>query len=77
MNEGLFLNTIGRILSNKRLNSEITLQELSSKTGIDVEIIVGIEIGKISLGLEEFLKNHRSNRHRCSNNNERNKLIYH
>ena len=56
MNEGLFLNTIGRILSNKRLNSEITLQELSSKTGIDVEIIVGIEIGKISLGLEEFLK---------------------
>jgi transcriptional regulator with XRE-family HTH domain len=56
MNEGLFLNTIGRILSNKRLNSEITLQELSSKTGIDVEIIVGIEMGKISLGLEEFLK---------------------
>jgi len=56
MNEGLFMNAIGRILSNKRLNSEITLQELSSKTGIDVEIIVGIEMGKISLGLEEFLK---------------------
>jgi cytoskeletal protein RodZ len=50
------MNAIGRILSNKRLNSEITLQELSSKTGIDVEIIVGIEMGKISLGLEEFLK---------------------
>ena len=56
MNEGIFLNTIGQILSNQRRVSEITLQELSSKTGIDIENIVGIEMGKISLDLEEFLK---------------------
>ncbi len=56
MNEGLFLNTIGKILSNQRLKSEITVHDLSSKTGIDVEKIVGIEMGKISPGLEEFLK---------------------
>jgi transcriptional regulator with XRE-family HTH domain len=56
MSEEIFLKNIGQKLSNHRLISEITLQELSSKTGIDVEIIVGIEMGKISLGLEEFLK---------------------
>jgi transcriptional regulator with XRE-family HTH domain len=56
MNEGIFLNTIGQILSNQRRVFEITLQELSSKTGIDIEKIVGIEMGEISLDLEEFLK---------------------
>ena len=56
MNEGLFLNTLGKILSNQILKSEITVHDLSSKTGIDVEKIVGIEMGKISPGLEEFLK---------------------
>jgi transcriptional regulator with XRE-family HTH domain len=56
MKEDVFLNIIGKTLSNQRLISEITLQELSSKTGIDVEKIVGIEMGKISVGLEEFLK---------------------
>jgi transcriptional regulator with XRE-family HTH domain len=56
MNEGIFLNTIGQILSNQRRVFEITLQELSSKTGIDIEKIVEIEMGEISLDLEEFLK---------------------
>jgi transcriptional regulator with XRE-family HTH domain len=34
----------------------ITINELSSKTGINPENIAAIEKGKIQLGLEEFLE---------------------
>jgi len=55
MKEDIFLNIIGKTLSNQRQISEISLQELSAKTGIDAEKILEIEMGKIPLDLEEFL----------------------
>jgi len=55
MKEDIFLNIIGKTLSNQRQISEISLQELSAKTGIDTEKILEIEMGKIPLDLEEFL----------------------
>ena len=55
MSEEIFLKNIGQKLSNHRLISGITLQELSSKTGIEIEYLSAIENGKRSLKLEEFL----------------------
>jgi len=55
MKEDIFLNIIGKTLSNQRQISEISLRELSAKTGIDAEKILEIEMGKIPLDLEEFL----------------------
>jgi transcriptional regulator with XRE-family HTH domain len=55
MIEEVFLNKIGKKLSEQRLESGITLEDLSSKTGIEAENIAAIEKGKFPLMLEEFL----------------------
>lgn len=56
MNEEIFLKKIGERIYNHRTILGITINELSSKTGINPENIAAIEMGKIHLGLEEFLQ---------------------
>jgi transcriptional regulator with XRE-family HTH domain len=55
MNEDIFLNKVGKKISEYRSVSGITSEELSSKTGIEAENIAAIEKGKFPLMLEEFL----------------------
>ena len=56
MNEEIFLKKIGERIYNHRATLGITINELSSKTGINPENIAAIEMGKMQLGLEEFLE---------------------
>lgn len=56
MNEEIFLKKVGEKLYKQRAISEITINELSSRTGIDAVNIAAIEMGKSPIYLEDFLQ---------------------
>jgi len=55
INESQFLSELGNKIKEIRMNSDISLKELSRLSGIDFETLKIIEAGSISVDLLDFV----------------------
>ena len=55
INESQFLSELGNKIKKIRMNSDISLKELSRLSGIDFETLKIIEAGSISVDLLDFV----------------------
>jgi transcriptional regulator with XRE-family HTH domain len=55
INESDFLSKLGNKTKEIRINSDISLEELSRLSSIDVDTLKAIEVGAISVDLMDFV----------------------